>query len=68
TVVDQGTLLDTMSFPLGSNLVARTVAEKFSIPIEAAVSKLQLGITGMQHLAAREKIDSVVGEAGARWV
>ncbi len=68
TVVSQGVLLETFSFPLGSNHLIRQYAANFRTVFAEAESALKLYFAGTQTAAAAQRIKNFLREQADAWL
>lgn len=68
SVIKNGLILETASFPLGRNFLTRRVSRALSVTTEGALSLLRLYYGGHADAEASESLRSVLENASTEWL
>lgn len=67
TLVTNGTIKHTASFPIGKFFLIRKIAQVMGVPREVAQSLLTLWQTDASHAESAKKIESIVADVEREW-
>lgn len=67
SIIKDGLIIETASFPFGRNFLVRKIAEKFATTAELAVSLIKMYHEGHVEAAVSDKLKPVIAEASMEW-
>lgn len=68
SLVKDGVLLETITFPVGKKTILRLLAAEFRVSADEAFSLLRLSHEGRASAAHSQKIESALAHAGGEWM
>lgn len=68
SIIKDSVLLESISFPIGRNLLIRSIAKSLKIPIETANTELSMYLEGNSHDEREAQIAKILNDLGGEWV